>query len=123
MAARVPTLVAAAEDFRNSRRFISRFLDSRAGCRLAIRPAPVQINENVPRLRSFAGADDAAVFQFIHDARSAGVAEPQPALHERDAGLLLATDHLDALLDESLVLVAAALLRRPAGGIGKLFVD
>jgi hypothetical protein len=41
----------------------------------AVGARAVQVNQDVPRLGAFAGADDAATFQFVHDARGAGVAE------------------------------------------------
>src|SRR5665213_3828788 len=89
----------------------------------AVRAAAVEVNQNVARLRAFAGADDAAIFQFVHDARGAGVAEAQAALHERDARLLFAADDLDALLDNFLVLVNAAFVSEFSDGFGKLLVD
>src|ERR1017187_5084911 len=91
--------------------------------RAAVGTRAVQINQYVPWLGAFARADDAAAFQFVHDARGAGVAEPQPALHQRDAGLLFAADDFNALLDKFLVLVNAALNVGVHGGLGKLFVD
>src|SRR5216117_4035316 len=48
----------------------------------AVGAGAVEINQDVPRLRAFARADEAAVFQFIHDARGAGVAETQAALQQ-----------------------------------------
>ena len=48
----------------------------------AIVPFAVQINQDVPRLGAFAGPDDPATFEFIHDARGAGVAQAQAALQE-----------------------------------------
>src|SRR5438093_6727188 len=48
---------------------------------------PIQVNQNVPRLRPFARADDPAVFQFIHDARRPPIAEAQAPLQQRHAGL------------------------------------
>src|ERR1039458_5248367 len=67
--------------------------------------AAVEIYQDFARLGTLAGADDAAAFEFVHDARGAGVAEAQTALHQRDAGLLFAADDFDALLDEFLVLI------------------
>ena len=72
----------------------------------------VQIDQNIARLGAFARADDAAVFQFIHDARGAAVAEAQAALQERDAGFLFAADDFDALLDDVFVFIDAASVRR-----------
>ena len=86
---------------------------------LAVCAAAVQINEDVARLGAFAGADDAAVLQFIHDARGAAIAEAQAALEQRDAGLLFAADDFDAVLDDLLVLVNAALLIGVAGRRGR----
>jgi hypothetical protein len=37
----------------------------------------IQINQDVARFGALARADDAAVLEFIHDARGAGIAEPQ----------------------------------------------
>src|SRR3979411_15430 len=48
----------------------------------AVGAAAVEVDKNVARFGAFAGADDAAVFQFIHDAGGAGVAQAQAALHE-----------------------------------------
>ena len=76
----------------------------------AIGAFAVQVNQDVARFGAFAGADDAAVFEFVHDARGAAVAQAQAALEQGDAGLLLAADDLDALLDDFLVLVNAALV-------------
>src|ERR1039458_3030696 len=89
----------------------------------AVRARAVQINQNVARLGAFAGADDAAIFQFVHDARRPRVAEAQPPLHQRDARLLFAADDFDALLDEILVLVNAAFVPEIGGGLGKLLVN
>src|ERR1017187_7750707 len=97
------------ECFLRSHRLLSAAVHSRA----------VQINQNVARLRAFAGADDAAAFQFVHDARGAGVAEAQPALEQRDARLLFAADDLDALLDEVLVLVNAAFVAEFGGRLDR----
>jgi len=64
----------------------SRFWGSILGLRRApIRPATVQVNQDVTRLGAFAGADDAAVLQLIHDAGGAAIAEAQAALEEGDA--------------------------------------
>src|SRR5579862_1064766 len=82
----------------------------------AIRTGAVQIDQDITRLGALAGADDAAVFQFVHDARGTGVTKAQPALHQRDARLLFAANHLDALLDELLVLVNAAFVPEIGGG-------
>ena len=46
----------------------------------AVRASAVQINQDVPRLRALARAHNAAIFQFVHDARGASVAEPEPPL-------------------------------------------
>ena len=69
----------------------------------------VEVNEDVAWLGAFARADVAAFFEDVHDAGGAAVADLEPALQERDAGLLLAADDLDALLDEFLVLAFAFL--------------
>ena len=89
----------------------------------AVGAGAIEINEDVAGFGAFARADDAAVFQFIHDAGGAGVAEAQAALHEGDAGLLFAADDFDALLDEVLVLVAAGFVAEVDRGLGKLLVD
>src|SRR5208282_3332644 len=75
------------------------------------------------RLGAFARADDAAAFQFVHDARGARVAEAQAPLHQRDARLLFAADDFDALLYEFLVLVDAGFVPETGGGLGKLPVN
>src|SRR4051794_2964549 len=74
----------------------------------AVGAATVEVDENVARFSALAGADNAAVFQFIHDARGTGVTQAQAALHEGDARFLFAADDFHALLDEVFVLVAAA---------------
>src|SRR6185503_6650014 len=50
--------------------------------------------------------DYAAVFQFVHDAGGARVAEPETALQQRDARLLLAADDFNALLNQVFVFIA-----------------
>src|SRR3954469_6599165 len=82
----------------------SNFSNRRRG---AISPAPVQIDQNIPRLSAFAGTDNAAILQLIHDARGPRVAQPQSALHERNARLLLASNHFDTLLDERLIFITS----------------
>src|ERR1700690_1755579 len=89
----------------------------------AIGAATVQINQYVPRLGALAGPDDAAVFQFVHDASRARVTQAQTPLHERNTGLLFAADDLDALLDDFLVLVDAAFVPVVGGGLGQLLVN
>src|ERR1017187_6314400 len=91
--------------------------------RTAVGAAAVEIYQDFARLGSLAGADDAAAFEFVHDARGAGVAEAEPALHQGDAGFLFAADDFDALLDEFLVFINPALDVRVRGRLGKLFVD
>src|SRR5579862_9697132 len=86
------------------------FLFSVLGFRTSVRSPAIQINQDVPRFRALAWADDATVLQFVHDARRAGVAQPQPPLQQRDARLLFAADDLHALLDQLLVFVAGAFL-------------
>src|ERR1035437_6959775 len=89
----------------------------------AIGTAAVEVNQDFARLGTVALTDDAAIFQFVHDARGAAVTEAQAAVQQRDARLLFAADDFDALLDDFLVLVNAAfdvIVRR---GFGKLFVD
>jgi hypothetical protein len=49
----------------------------------------VEVDEDVAGFSAFAGADDAAVFEFVHDAGGAGVAEAEAALEEGDAGLAI----------------------------------
>src|SRR5438034_9854884 len=90
---------------------------------LAVGAGAVEVNQNVARFGAFAGADDAAVFQLVHDARRAGVAEAQPALKERDARLLFAADDFDALLDQVLVFVDAVFAVEAAQRFGELLVD
>src|ERR1017187_5538550 len=87
--------------------------------RAAVGAPALEIYQDVARLGAFAGADDAAAFQFVHDARGAGVAEAQPPLQQRDAGLLFAADDLDALLDEVLVLVNAAFVAEFGGRLDR----
>ena len=48
----------------------------------AVGTTAIQIDQNIPRLGAFAGADHAAIFQFIHDARRPRVTQPQPSLHQ-----------------------------------------
>ncbi len=81
------------------------------------------INQNIPRLRAFAGADNAAVFQFIHDPRRAGVPQPEPALQEGHTRALFAANDFDALLDEVFILIDAPLFVAADGGPGKLLMD
>jgi hypothetical protein len=59
---------------------------------MSIRSAAIEVNQDVSRLSSFARTDNAAVFQFIHNARRSGVSEPEAALHQRDARFLFAAD-------------------------------
>src|SRR5882724_10111243 len=89
----------------------------------AIRATLVEVDENFTRLRAVALADDAAVLQFVHDARGAPVAEAQTALQQRHTRLLFAADDLDALLNNLLVLVTAALVAKARRRFGKLLVD
>ena len=63
-------------------------------------------------LGAFARADDAAIFEFVHDTCRAPVAQPQPPLQQGNTGLLLAADDFDALLDNFLILIDPALLRQ-----------
>ena len=108
---------------RTTRRVGDRAPQSHRFLSAAIGAAAVEINQNFARLGAFARTDDAAAFQFVHDARGAAVAEPQTPLHERHARLLFAADDLDALLDEVLVLVNAAFVAETGGGLGKLLVN
>jgi hypothetical protein len=89
----------------------------------AVCAATVQVDQNVARFLAVAGADDPAVLEFIHDAGGTTVAEAQAVLEERDAGLLLAANDLDAILNDFFVLVDAALVIEAAAGAGKLPVD
>src|ERR1017187_4176949 len=91
--------------------------------RAAVGAAAVEVYQDFARLGTLTGADDAAALKLVHDARGAGVAEAQPALHQRDAGFLFVTDDFDALLDEFLVLINPALDVRIRGRFGKLFVN
>jgi len=60
--------------------------------------------------KRFAGADNAAIFQLVHDACGVGVAEMQSPLQQRDASLVFAADDFDTLLDDYLLLLWAALV-------------
>src|SRR2546428_6965813 len=71
----------------------------------AISAGAVEIDQDVARFGAFARADDAAVFQFVHDTRGTRVTEAQTALEQGDARLLLAADNFDALLNQALVLI------------------
>src|ERR1035438_870219 len=71
----------------------------------AVMTFAVEVNQDFARLGAFALADDAAVFQFIHDASGSAVAEAQATLQQRDARLLFAADDFNALLDDFFVLV------------------
>src|SRR5687768_11053588 len=97
--------------------------DSNAGDGPAVSAGAVQINQNVARLGAFAGADDAAIFEFVHNAGSARIAEAQAPLQEGDTGFLFAADDIDTLLDEGFVLFGAALGLEGGDGPGELFVD
>src|ERR1043165_8312838 len=66
---------------------------------LSFRSADIQINQDISRLGAFVWANNPAVFQLIHDSRSARVTESQTALQKRHACFLFAADHFDALLD------------------------
>src|SRR5688500_15873171 len=90
---------------------------------LPIGAAAVEIDQDVPWFGAFAGANNAAPFQFVHDAGGAGVTKAEPALHERDAGFLFAANDLDALLDEAFVLVAGIFVADAGDGLGKLLVN
>ena len=83
----------------------------------------VEINQDFPPFCAIAGADDAAVLKFVHDAGRAAVAEAQAPLQQRDARLLFGPDDFDALLDDLLVLINAALVPVGGRGFGKLLVD
>ena len=72
----------------------------------------VQINKDIPRLGTLARTDNSTILKFIHDAGGTTVAQPQSALKERHARLLLAADDLDALLNDLLVLINAALIAK-----------
>src|SRR5437899_9296592 len=89
----------------------------------AIGAGAVEVDENVARFSAFAGADDAAVFEFVHDAGGAAIAEAEASLQERDAGFLFAANDLDALLNNFLVFVAAAFAIETAGWLGELLMD
>src|SRR5690242_12448994 len=83
----------------------------------AVRAGPIQIDKDVSRLGPFARANDAAIFQFVHDTGRATVAEPQSPLQQRNAGFLFTADYFDALLDDLLVLVDAAFLLKSGAGL------
>ena len=65
----------------------------------------VKIDENLTRLRAFAGAQYAALLQNINDPGGARVAEAEPALQERGGGAFFLADDLETLLDELFVFV------------------
>src|ERR1035437_2028654 len=54
--------------------WLNRFLPAAVGT------AAVEVNQDFARLGTVALADDAAIFQFVHDARRAAVAEAQAAV-------------------------------------------
>jgi hypothetical protein len=83
----------------------------------------VEVQEDVPGFSAFVGADDAAVFEFVHDPGGAGVTESEPALEEGDTGLLFAADDLDALLNEVFVFVGAVVVVVRGSCPGELLVD
>src|SRR5260370_25152232 len=60
--------------------------------RLPIGSRTIQINQYIPRLGAFAGADDAAVFQLVHNAGGAAIADAQSPLQKRHAGFLFAAN-------------------------------
>ena len=84
---------------------------------LPVGPGTIQINEDIPGFSTLARADDAAILQFVHDPGGARVSEPEATLHERETGFLFAANDFDALLNEFLVLVAAAVLFGGDGGL------
>ena len=42
----------------------------------------IEINQNLTRLSPIARADEAPIFQFVHDARGTSIAEPKAALEQ-----------------------------------------
>ena len=42
----------------------------------------IEIDQDIAGLGAFACADDAAIFEFVHDPGSAAIAEPETALQE-----------------------------------------
>src|SRR5882724_10081791 len=84
----------------------------------AIGSAAVQIDQNIPRFRPVAGADDPAVFQFIHNARGAAIAKAQAPLQKRDAGFLFAANDFNALLNDLFVFVDATLVAETVCRLG-----
>jgi len=90
---------------------------------LSVSTGPVEVDQDVARLSAFARANNAAIFQFIHDAGGAGVAEAQPALQQGYARLLLAADDFDALLDQVFIFVDAVFSVEAADRFGELLVD
>src|SRR5690606_14708662 len=62
--------------------------------------------QDLARFRSAGGSYDPALLQQIHHARGAAITDLEPSLQERRTRLALAADHLDAILDQFLVLVA-----------------
>jgi hypothetical protein len=63
----------------------------------------VEIDENLARLRAFAGAQYAALLQNINDPGGPGVAEAEAALQERSGSTLLLADDLETFLDQFFV--------------------
>ena len=77
--------------------------------RTVIGTIAVEVYQDFAGLGTVALADDAAIFQLVYDARGAAVAEPQAALEQWDADFLFAANDFDALLDDFLVFINAAL--------------
>ena len=76
----------------------------------AVSPGSVEVDENISWLRTFAGSNDTAILQFIHNARGPPVSEAKPALQQRYARLLFAPDNFDTLVYELLVFITTAFL-------------
>ena len=91
--------------------------------RAAVGSFAVEVNQDVAGLGAPARADDAAVLQLVHDPRGSAIAQAQAALQQGHAGLLLAADDLDAVLDDLFVLVNAASAFRLVIGAGELLMD
>src|SRR5262245_13880737 len=90
---------------------------------LAVRAAAVQVYQNISGLSPLAGPDNAAILQFVHNASGAAITETQPPLQERDAGLLLTANDLDALLNNAFVFINATLLLEVVGRFRKLLMN
>src|SRR5687768_5625947 len=67
------------------------WLNSVAGGRPVSVPR-IEVNQDIAWLRPFAGTNDAALLELIHDSCSAGIPESEPALHQGDTCFLFAAN-------------------------------